>query len=49
LSRKPINTIRQQYVTTAHCGRMPALPSGSPSTGSPDRNIIMISQNTMSL
>ena len=49
LSRMPINTIRAQYVTTAHCGRIPARPSGKPSIGSPDRNNIMISQKTISL
>jgi hypothetical protein len=49
LSRNPIRMIRQQYVTTAHCGKMPALPSGSPSIGSPERNNIMISQKTMIL
>src|SRR4030095_4329879 len=49
LSRNPIRMMRRQYVTTAHCGRIPALPSGNPSTGSPDRNSIMISPKTIHL
>jgi hypothetical protein len=49
LSRSAMSRIRQQYTSTAHCGSIPALPSGMPSTGSPERKSIMTSQNTMSL
>ena len=49
LSRVPISRMRQQYVTSAHCGITPADPDGSPSTCSPDRNSIITSQKTMSL